>query len=195
MVVVDRSRIRVIAVALSLLISSELGLAQATRGNPRGAVTTFFNQLRTGQYESLYDQLPTEIQKVGSREQTIQSLRRLGGFITMERMEIGRVQQKGNLAVIDTTIYGRLTKPMKFQGEEISEGRVAVQQYLIKEGKEWRVITADDRTRSFFMRQNPDFASNFSLTSPRFAYKRNGAWQSLGQPPVGAGGRSASPSS
>jgi hypothetical protein len=100
----------------------------------------------------------------------------------MERMEVGKVQEHGNLAVIDTTIYGRLVKPMKMQGEEISEGRVSVQQYLIKEGKEWKVITADDRTRAYFLRENPNFARDFSLSSPRLAYKRNGEWQTLGQP-------------
>lgn len=185
---------RLSAVLLILAVASGSSLAQASRGNPRGAVTAFFNQLRTGQYESLYDLLPSEIQKVASREQTIQSLKRLGSFITMERMDIGRVQQKGNLAVIDTTIFGRLTRPMKLQGEEISEGRVAVQQYLIKEGSEWRVITADDRTRSFFLRQNPKFADEFSLTSPQFAYKRGGAWQSLGQAPVVPRARGTAPS-
>lgn len=172
-----------------LVLSSVLAFAQTARQNPRGSVTTFFNQLKSGQYESLYDQLPSQIQKTAPRDQTIQSLKRLGAFITMERMDIGRVQQRGDLAVIDTTIYGRLTKPMKLQGEEISEGRVAVQQYLIKEGKEWRVITADDRTRAFFLRQNPDFAKEFSLTSPLFGYKRNGVWQNLGQPAINPSGR------
>ena len=178
-----------------LLLFATTAHGQVSRENPKGAVTSFFNQLKNGQYDALYEQLPSQIQKTAPREQTVRSLKRLGSFIAIERMDIGRVQQRASLAVVDTTIYGRLTRPMKLQGEEIAEGRVVVQQYLIKEGKEWRVITADDRTRAFFMRENPDFANGFSLTQPQFSYKRNGAWQNLVQPAPGSpAGRPGSPS-
>jgi hypothetical protein len=97
----------------------------------------------------------------------------------MDRMDIARVQQRSEAAVVDTTIYGRLKRPMKIEGEEVIEGRVEVQQYLIKEKNAWRVITADDRTRAFFLRRNPEFSRGFELSAPRFAYKKQGAWRPL----------------
>ncbi|MEP7271650.1 MAG: hypothetical protein ABI882_09090 [Acidobacteriota bacterium] len=157
--------------------------AQVSGQGPRAAVGRFFDHLKAGEYDRLYDQLPTQIQQKASKEQTVESLKRLGSFLVMDRMQVGRIQQRGDFAVIDTTVYGRLKRPMQIQGEEVVEGRVLVQQYLLKEGREWRVITADDRTRGFFLRSNPDFTRGFQLSSPEFAFKRNGAWQSLGARP------------
>ncbi len=173
---ISRRHVMLVLAVLSLSLPVA---AQSTARSPRTAVITFFSRLKTGQYDVLYDQLPSQIQQQASREQTVRSLKRLGAFIVMERMEVGRLQQRGNFAVIDTIIYGRLSRPMKLQGEEIVEGRMTIQQYLIKEGKEWRVITADDRTRAFFLRQNPEFSRGFTLASPQFAYKRGSIWQPL----------------
>lgn len=182
---IDRSF--VLLIALLALASSSLE-AQGKGQTPRAAVISFFNSLKAGQYDALYDQLPSQVQQQASREQTVNSLKRLGAFIVMERMDVGQVQQRGDHAVIDTTIFGRLTRPMKVDGEEIAEGRVVVQQYLIKEGKEWRVITADDRTRAYFLRQNPEFSRGFTLSSPQFSYKKDGSWHSLMQRAPNQGG-------
>lgn len=177
------SRTLVSLLALLLAITSVTAIAQTRLRGPRAAVATFFNRLKMGQYDLLYDQLPSQIQQQASKEQTIESLKRLGSFIIIERMQVSRVQQRGDFAVIDTTIYGHLKRPMKLQGEEIVDGRVSVQQYLIKEGVEWRVITADDRTRTFFLRRNPEFTRGFHLSSPQFAFRKNGTWQNLAQRP------------
>jgi hypothetical protein len=48
---------------ISCLVFSVAALGQTSRQTPRGAVTLFFGQIRTGQYEALYDQLPSEIKK------------------------------------------------------------------------------------------------------------------------------------
>jgi hypothetical protein len=95
-------------------------------------------------------------------------------------MEIGRTQQLGDFAVIDTNLYGRLKQPLKLEGTEIVEGRVAVQQYMIKEGQEWKVITADERSRALFLEHNPEFSRGFQLSAPQFAYKKDGAWKPIG---------------
>ena len=147
--------------------------------NPRTAVQNFFKRLKSGQYDAVYDDLPSQIQQQVTREQLIQSLKRLESFLVMDKMAIGRVQQRSESAVVDTTIYGRLKRPMKVEGEDIFEGRVEVQQYLIKEGRDWRVITADDRTRAYFLRRNPEFNGGFELSAPRFAFKKKGLWQPL----------------
>ncbi len=167
--------------ALALLSLSAVVLAQSK--DPRGTVQTFFSLLKTQRYSELYDALPAELQKQTTREQTIASLQRLGAFIAVERLEVGRVQQRGDFAVVDTTIYGNLKKPMNFNGEDIKEGRTSVQQYLLKEGGKWKVVSADNRSQDFFLKRNPDFKKQFQLTAPQFAFKQQGQWKSMGQPP------------
>ncbi len=168
----------ILACCLSVEGSTSLAFA-VVDPSPRAAVQNFFKRLKAGQYDAVYDDLPSQVQQQVTREQLIQSLKRLESFLVMDKMEIGRVQQRAEAAVVDTTIYGRLKRPMKIEGEDIFEGRVDVQQYLIKEGRDWRVITADDRTRAYFLRRNPEFNRGFELSAPRFAYKKRGEWQPL----------------
>jgi len=142
----------------------------------RNAVQTFFTLLKSQQYASLHDFLPSQLQQQITVEQLTQNLKRLNSFIAVERMEIGRVQQKGDTAVIDTTIYGRLKKPLKMNGEEVTEGRVAVQQYLLKENNHWKIATTDNRTRDFFLSRHPEFNKQFQFIPPKFEFKQNGQW-------------------
>ena len=162
-----------------LLFAHLATLAQAKPTNPRAAVQTFFTLLKTQQYQTLYDYLPREYQQQITREQLTQSLKRLEAFIVIGKMELGRVQQKGDFAVVDTTIYGKLKQPLKLNGQEISEGRVITQQYLLKENGQWKVATADDRTRGYFLKRNPAFSKDFQLTRSQFAFKQDGKWQAF----------------
>ena len=148
--------------------------------SPKSAVTSFFNLLKTEQYGALYLHLPTKMQQRFSRERFILSVKRIGDYIRLERLEIGRVQQRGDYAVVDTTLYGRLKRPMELQGQTISAGRVFVQQFLVKEGTEWKVITADERVRTVFLEQNPDFSRDFEMKPPRLEFKQNDKWRVLG---------------
>lgn len=177
-----KSHITITTMFLATVLTVPAVSAQTDRQNPRAAVQSFFALLKTQQYDALFDHLPSQIQQQTTREQLVQSLKRLDSFIQMERIELGRLQQRGNFAIIDTSIFGRLRRPMKYEGGDVSEGRVVVQQYLMKEGKQWRIITADDRTKAFFLRQNPDFNRGFQLSSPQFAFKKAGVWQELGPP-------------
>ncbi len=154
----------------------------ANQSNVRSAVQSFFSLLKSQKYSELYDFLPSQLQSQTSREQLIASLTRLGAFLTVERMEIGRIQQKGDFAVVDTTIYGNLKRTMNLNGEVVKEGRVSVQQYLLKENGRWKITTADNRTRDFFLKRNPEFKKQFQLSQPQFAFKQNGRWTPLGQP-------------
>src|SRR5689334_16349857 len=124
-----------------LLFTCAVALTQTKSTNPRAAVQAFFTLLKTQQYQALYDYLPSQFQQQTTREQLTQSLKRLDSFITIGNLELGRVQQKGDFAVVDTTIYGKLRQPLKLNGLEISEGRVATQQYLLKENSQWKVAT------------------------------------------------------
>lgn len=155
--------------------------AQPNPGNPRSAVQKFFSLLKAQKYTELHDFLPSQLQKQTTPEQLAESLKRLDQFLTIERMEIGRIQQRGEYAVVDTTIYGNLKRAMNVNGAEVKEGRVSVQQYLLKEDGRWRITTADNRTRDFFLKRNPAFKQQFQLTQPQFALKQNGQWNSLGK--------------
>src|SRR5262245_60982251 len=84
------------------------GAPAAAAKDARSAVQTFFSLLNSQQYSSLYSFLPSQLQRQISPTQLVQSLKRLDEQIAIERLEIGRVQEKGDFAVVDTVIYGRL---------------------------------------------------------------------------------------
>ena len=148
----------------------------------RIAVNKFFLLLKSRSYPALYEFLPSDLQRQITREQLALSLMRLDSFITIERMEVGRVQQRGDFAVINTTIYGKLKKPVKVNGEEISEGRVAAQQLLFRESGRWKVVTADNRTQSYFLKRNAEFSKQFQLAQPKFEFKQKDRWTAMGKP-------------
>jgi hypothetical protein len=161
-----------------VLLTGLVSPAQVKNRSGAGAtVQSFFNLLKTGQYAALYEYLPSDIQQQLTREQLTQSLRRLSDFILVERLEIGRRQERGDLAVVDTMIYGRLKRPVNLQGTEIREGRISVQQYLFRENGVWKIATANDRTRATFLRRHPGFARDFTLTSPQISYRRGEQWE------------------
>jgi hypothetical protein len=166
-----------------LVLFSFNTVAPAQNKDARGAVQTFFSLLKSQKYTQLYDSLPSELQKQTTREQLTNSLKRLEAYLSVERMEIGRVQQRGELAVVDTTIYGSLKRAMEINGQQVKEGRVTVQQYLFKENGHWKIATADNRARDFFLKRNPNFKQQFQLIQPQFAFRQDGKWTPLGQPP------------
>jgi hypothetical protein len=148
----------------------------------RAAVNKFFLLLKSRSYPALYEFLPSDLQRQVTREQLALSLMRLDSFITIERMEVGRVQARGDFAVVNTTIYGKLKKPVTVNGEEISEGRVSAQQFLFREGGHWKVVTADNRTQSYFLKRNAEFSKQFQLAQPRFEFKQKDKWTAFGKP-------------
>ncbi len=161
-----------------LLVALTAGAAAPV--TPKAAVLTFFNLLKAKQYAALYQFLPNQLQQQISRDQLVKSLSRLDEFILIDRMTIGRVQEQGELAVVDTTIYGRLKRPMEIKGQKIDTGRVSVQQLLVKEDGSWRVATADGNTRAAFLKRHPDFDKRFQLSRPEFETKQNGKWTKFG---------------
>jgi len=177
---VSYSKFVCLVLICAILFSTAHSQNRSQSKDARAAVTSFFSLLKSQQYAALYDFLPSQLQQQITREQLSSSLKRLESFIVIERMEIGRVQQRGDHAVIDTTIYGRLKKPMNVNGEEVSEGRVTVQQYLFKEGGQWKVATADNRTRDHFLKGNPEFNQQFQLSQPKFEFKQKDKWMAFG---------------
>lgn len=180
----DKNRMnsfRKISLIFLLLIVS--ALAVQAEPDAKAAVQTFFSLLKAQKYSALYDYLPGEMQQRMSRDQLTASLKRLNSFVVIDKLEIGRVQQKGDFAVVDTTIYGKLSRPV-FSKEEskekpAQEGKISVQQYLYKENGHWKVATSDSATRNNFLKKHPDFKQGFQFSQPKFFIKQNGNWQAI----------------
>jgi len=136
----------------------------------RSAVQHIFDQLKAGQYESLYDSLPSSSRARLSRERLVNGLQGTRNLYQLERIEIGAVRVSGNLAVVDTVMYARIAKPFD------ADGKLVVQQYLVREEGSWRVATGDTATINRFLKNNPAFARKFPIKRARAYINQNGKW-------------------
>ena len=166
---------RQIFLSLILLIVSS-GLFQAAAPNPsdesevRSAVQRIFDQLKAGQYEALYDGLPSATRARIQRDRFINGLQSTRNLYQLDRIEIGAVRVAGNLAVVDTVMYARVAQPLN------AEGKLVVQQYLVREDGKWRVATGDRATIDRFLKNNPSFARKFPIRRPLVFIKQDGNW-------------------
>jgi hypothetical protein len=136
----------------------------------RAVVQQVFQQLQSHDYGALYDSLPSSTRSRMSRERFSSALKRAQDRYVLDRMTIGAVRVSGNIAVADTELYGRLAKPFE------AEGKIAVQQYLVREDGKWRVATGDSATIQRFLKANPTFARKFPIRQPRIYVKQDGKW-------------------
>lgn len=136
----------------------------------RTVVERVFQQLRSRDYGALYDVLPTNSQSSITRERFSRMLERTRDIYDLDRIEIGKVRTSGNIAAVDTVMYGRIRRPIE------SDAKLVVQQYLVREGGRWRVATGDRATVRRFLAANPTFAKKFPIREPRAYVKRDGRW-------------------
>lgn len=136
----------------------------------RGVVQTVFQQLKSKDFGSVYDSLPSASRTRMSRERFTSALQRAQGFYVLDRMEIGAIRVAKGIAIADTVLYGRVVKPFD------TEGKIVVQQYLVRESGKWRVATGDTATTKRFLSSNPDFARKFPIKQPRVFVRQNGNW-------------------
>ena len=136
----------------------------------RSAVQHIFDQLKAGQYESLYDSLPSSSRARLSRERLVNGLQGTRNLYQLERIEIGAVRVSGNLAVVDTVMYAHIAKPFD------ADGKLVVQQYLIREEGSWRVATGDTATINRFLKNNSAFARKFPIKRARAYINQSGKW-------------------
>jgi hypothetical protein len=136
----------------------------------RSTVGRAFQQLKAGDFNSLYEVLPSASQRRLTREQFVRSLERTRGMYELDRVEIGAVRVSGDLGVVDSVVYGRGHAP--FAGE----AKIIARQYLVREGGRWRVTTGDRATIQPLLAANPIFAKKYPLTQPRIYVKQNGRW-------------------
>jgi len=156
---------------LILAIASFHTLAEASdQSDVRATVQSVFEQLKTRQYSALYDLLPNSSRSRMSRDRFVSALERAQDFYQLDRLEIGAIKVMGNLAVVDTALYGRVINPIQ------AEGKIVVQQYLLREDGKWRVATGDQSSVRKFLAANPGFGKGFQIRQPRIYIKQNNKW-------------------
>jgi hypothetical protein len=147
------------------------GVARASEESEvRGVVQQVFQQLQSRDYGGIYDSLPSSTRTRMSRDRFVNALKRAQDRYVLDRLDIGSVRVSGNVAVADTELYGRLTQPLE------TEGKIVVQQYLVREEGKWRVATGDSATIQRFLKSNPAFGRKFPIRQPRIYVKQNGKW-------------------
>ncbi|HKZ78003.1 MAG TPA: hypothetical protein VJ124_06730 [Pyrinomonadaceae bacterium] len=136
----------------------------------RGMVQAIFQQLKARDYTALYESLPSTSRSRMTRDTFTNALKKAQDMYVLERMNVGPVRVVNDLAVVDTVIYGRLVIPFE------SEGKIVVQQYLVREDGKWRVATGNRGIIKRFLASNPSFARRFPLREPRIYVKQKGNW-------------------
>jgi hypothetical protein len=170
-------RVLILFSACALLVASlparALLASLSDETEVRSVAQTVFEQLKAGHYSELYDVLPANSRARISRERFVEMLRRSSGTYRLDRMEIGAVRVSGDIAVVDTVMYGSVERPIQ------AEGKIVAQQYLVREEGRWRVATGDRATVKRFLAANPGFAKRFPIRDPRVYVKRDGRWIDL----------------
>jgi len=159
-----------IAILVLVIFSSGVIVRASDQSDVRATVQNVFDQLKAHNYESLYDLLADTARSRMSRDRFVSALQRAQDFYQLDRMEIGTTKIMGNLAVVDTVLYGRVTTPIE------AEGKIVVQQYLLREDGKWRVATGDQSTVKKFLAANPGFSKGFRIQQPRVYIKQNDKW-------------------
>src|SRR5882724_7369164 len=153
-----------------LMSTTAMAATLSDESDVRGAVQRIFDQLKAGQYEALYDSLPSSSRARLSRERLVKGLQGTSNLYQLQRIEIGAVRVSGNLAVVDTVMYAHIAPPLN------ADGKLVVQQYLVREEGSWRMATGDRATIDRFLKSNPSFARKFPIKRPHIFTKQDGKW-------------------
>ena len=178
-----KSKLIIFAVLFLICTASGAAVSAAAsdESEVRSAVQRIFDQLKAGQYEVLYDSLPSSTRSRVTRDRFVKGLQGSRNLYQLERIEIGPPRVSGNLAVVDTTMYAHIQQPFN------ADGKLVVQQYLVREDGSWRVATGDRATIDRFLKSNPGFARKFPIKRTRAFVQQNGKWVEipLGKRPTG----------
>lgn len=154
---------------LAVALTNVAVVNASDQSDVRNTVQSVFEQLKSQNYGALYDLLPGASRNRMSRDRFVSALQRAQGFYELDRLEIGAIKVAGNLAVVDTVLYGRVVNPIQ------AEGKIVVQQYLLREDGKWRVATGDQSSVKKFLAENPGF-KGFTIRQPRIYIKQNNKW-------------------
>ena len=169
----DITKIKTAAIVLLAIATFWFGPIPARaseESDVRAIVQQVFQQLQSRDYGAVYDSLPSASRTRMSRDRFISALKRAQDRYVLERINIGAVRVSGNIAVADTELYGRISNPFP------AEGKIVVQQYLVREDGKWRVATGDNGTIQRFLKTNPAFARKFPIRQPRIYVKQGDKW-------------------
>ncbi len=161
---------------LILLLASSASALASDQSDVRAAVQRIFDQLKNGEYSALYDALPSSARSRITRERLAQGLEQTRNTFQLQRIEIGSVSVSGNFAVVDTTMFAHVN-PFN------ADGKLVVQQYLVREDGRWRVVTGDTATINRFLQSNPTFGKRFPIKKPQALVYQNNKWVPI---PLGA---------
>jgi len=160
-----------VLIAAVLLVMPAGRVSASDESDVRAAIQRVFDQLKSGQYDALYDGLPSSTRARITKDRFVSALRRTQNLYQLDRIEIGAIRVSGNIAVADTTMYAHLGKPFD------TDGKLVVQQYLISEVYgQWAVATGNKVVISKFLNANPSFARKFPIKKPRAFINQNGNW-------------------
>lgn len=166
----DKQIVKRVSVGLVLLLVFSGAARASDVSDVRNMVQNVFEQLKSRNYSELYDVLPGASRNRLSRDRFVSALQRAQDFYQLDRLEIGAIKVNGNLAVVDTVLYGRVVAPIQ------AEGKIIVQQYLVREEGKWRVATGDQSTLRKFLADNPGFGKGFKIRQPQIFIKQNNKW-------------------
>ena len=160
----------IIALVALMVASASIVAQSAEESTVRAVVQQVFSQLQSRDYSSVYDSLPSSTRMRMTKARFVSALQRAQDRYALDRIGIGKVRVAGDLAVVDTELFGRISQPFP------AEGKIAVQQYLVREDGKWRVATGDNGTIQKFLKGNPSFARKFPIRQPRVYVKQNDKW-------------------
>jgi len=160
----------VLSFAFLILAISAPSVNASDQSDVKNTVQSVFEQLKSHNYTALYDLLPGSSRSRMSRDRFVNALQRAQDFYQLDRIEIGTIKVTGNLAVVDTVLYGRVVAPLQ------AEGKIVAQQYLLREDGKWRVATGDQSSVRKFLANNPGFSKGFKIRQPRIYIRQNDKW-------------------
>jgi hypothetical protein len=161
---------------LAGFVLSAAAISASDESDVRNTVERVFQQLKSGDYNGLYDVLPNSARTRMSRDRFTSALQRAQDLYVLDRMEIGSTRILGDLAVVNTVLYGRLVSPVQ------AEGKIVVQQYLMREEGKWRVATGDQAAVRKFLAANPAYSKGFKIQRPRVFIKQEEKWVEFNPP-------------
>ena len=164
------SKFKVLLFIFCGLILLSPAVVHGNEGEVRVVVQRVFEQLKSRDYGSVYDSLPSSTRARMSKSRFVGALSRAQNMYELDRLDVGRVRVSGNMAVVDTVLYGKVLFPLQ------TEGKIVVQQYLVREEGAWKVATGDNATIKRFLAGNPAFGRKFPIRQPQIYVKQNGNW-------------------
>ncbi len=161
---------RVLVVLFTIMLLQAPVARAAEEAEVRGTVHRVFQQLKSRDYSAIYDSLPAATRTKMSRARFTSGLKRAQDMYVLDRIDVGSIRVSGSIAIVDTVLYGRVVSPIE------TEGKIVVQQYLVREEGKWRVATGDRGTIQRFLGANPAFGRKFPIRTPRIYVKQNNSW-------------------